>query len=352
MQEKMIGTIGSGRVLHVLLPYDGGGYRAVCGATGRYGAEPIRPYDYSRPANAQVSCRRCAGDDAAVAETAELDPGDPAEAAELTRRARETESDDPVSRVIGLTVPITTPQVGTVYGSISDATVIGDEIEISDISAGWAPTWIAVASLPSAALIVIATNEAPSLRVPCSRYGSIAADCAPVAVAVARIMARETGEPMTLADLDHAMSLVVNDHDDVASLIRSYGSDGERAVIEDVIADELEAEARELGRDAASAAASWAVDGNTSPDAIRRTLDLLEDGDPAAWDRLPREPDLSGEWADDPTPASLVRELGEDPDRLDPETVSAVADAYALGVEERFLDACETELRRWIADER
>jgi hypothetical protein len=62
------------------------------------------------------------------------------------------------------------------------------------------------------------------LRVPCSRYGSNGADCAPVAWRLAHVLSRETdGGPLTTDDLDHAMSLVVNDHDDVAYIIRAYG---------------------------------------------------------------------------------------------------------------------------------
>ena len=60
-------------------------------------------------------------------------------------------------------------------------------------------------------------------RVPCSRYGRDSEECAPVAWRVAYLLARETGEPITYDSLDYTMSLVVNDHDDVAYIIRSYG---------------------------------------------------------------------------------------------------------------------------------
>lgn len=76
-------------------------------------------------------------------------------------------------------------------------------------------------------------NESEALKflsrdsgtVPCSRYGWDSASCAPVAYAVAVIVAGETegGEP-TEEGLDHAMGLVVNDHDDPETLIRDYGS--------------------------------------------------------------------------------------------------------------------------------
>jgi hypothetical protein len=67
------------------------------------------------------------------------------------------------------------------------------------------------------------TNRAEHLSVPCSRYGSDTADCAPVAWRLAYIVARETGTPIDLDGLDHAMSLVVNDHEDVAYMVNQYG---------------------------------------------------------------------------------------------------------------------------------
>lgn len=62
-----------------------------------------------------------------------------------------------------------------------------------------------------------------NLRVPCSRYGRDTESCAPVAWRLAYLVARETGESVSRDDLDYAMSLVVNDHDDVAYMVRTYG---------------------------------------------------------------------------------------------------------------------------------
>jgi hypothetical protein len=62
-------------------------------------------------------------------------------------------------------------------------------------------------------------------------------------------------------------------------------------------------QARYLGADAALAAASWVE--MTEADA----RSILEDVDPEVLDRYP-EPNLSGEWADDPTPVSLAHEVG------------------------------------------
>lgn len=67
------------------------------------------------------------------------------------------------------------------------------------------------------------TNDAGHLR--CfSRYGSTSKECAPVAWRLAYLVAREQGEEVDLDGLDHAMSLVVNEHDDVAYIIRQYGN--------------------------------------------------------------------------------------------------------------------------------
>lgn len=63
-----------------------------------------------------------------------------------------------------------------------------------------------------------------NLRVPVSRYGNNTAECAPVAWRVAYLLERETGEPMTLENLDYVMGLVVNDHDDVAHMVNNYGN--------------------------------------------------------------------------------------------------------------------------------
>lgn len=67
------------------------------------------------------------------------------------------------------------------------------------------------------------TNDAGWLGVPGGRYGSTSRDCAPVAWRVAYLFARESGEPITLDDLDHAMSLVVNSSETVAYMVNECG---------------------------------------------------------------------------------------------------------------------------------
>lgn len=62
-------------------------------------------------------------------------------------------------------------------------------------------------------------NDAGYLRTPCSRYGRTSAECAPVAWDFATAIALMTGDDVDEQLLDHAMSLVVNDSDDVANLL-------------------------------------------------------------------------------------------------------------------------------------
>jgi hypothetical protein len=67
------------------------------------------------------------------------------------------------------------------------------------------------------------------LRVPCSRYGRSTSDCAPVAWRLAEIIREANGDPITEEAVDYCMGLVVNDHDDVASLLAAHGNADELA---------------------------------------------------------------------------------------------------------------------------
>jgi hypothetical protein len=117
-----------------------------------------------------------------------------------------------------------------------------------------------------------------------------------------------------------------------------------------------EREAYRLGVEAAVAAASWVLDGNMSQDHIRRMVAWLDDGDPRADDFLPAMPDLSGEWADGPTPDSLAvgivgaPDLGcGDAEEYD-ELRNAIADAWEAGVSDTFRPECERVLRGALED--
>jgi hypothetical protein len=126
---------------------------------------------------------------------------------------------------------------------------------------------------------------------------------------------------------------------------------------------EHEREAYRLGVDAAESAASWTVDGNTSAEHVRRVIAMLEDGDPMANDYLPACPNLSGEWADSPTPISLYEDITgfshfqeQQVAGLVYETrvgsvVDAIADAWEAGVSDTFERACERELRAGLSDQ-
>jgi len=62
-------------------------------------------------------------------------------------------------------------------------------------------------------------------------------------------------------------------------------------------------------------------------------------------------PNLSGEWADDPTPASLVRDFGVDDG--DFATAELVADAWETGVDDvwvRAVQACILRVQGRIAE--
>jgi hypothetical protein len=113
-----------------------------------------------------------------------------------------------------------------------------------------------------------------------------------------------------------------------------------------------EQEAYDTGVQAAKNAASWIIDGNTSEDHVRRVLAMLDDGDPMVDQYLPNTPNLSGEWADDPTPLSLARDIIGDEDLLDadaPELIEEIANAFDAGVTDTFLPECERILRAALA---
>jgi hypothetical protein len=118
-----------------------------------------------------------------------------------------------------------------------------------------------------------------------------------------------------------------------------------------------EATARALGVEAAKSAATWCTDGNTGEEHYRRLLALMDDGDPVAYDHLPACPNLSGEWADSPTPASLFEEVtgfdahAESSWNYDGYQVvlEAICNAWEAGVSETFQLECERILREAIA---
>lgn len=67
--------------------------------------------------------------------------------------------------------------------------------------------------------------------------------------------------------------------------------------------------AEQLGYSAGMEAGACAADDLTANQA-RERLFKINVGDESVLDELPRTPDLSGEWADAPTPASVLRQIG------------------------------------------
>lgn len=104
---------------------------------------------------------------------------------------------------------------------------------------------------------------------------------------------------------------------------------------------EIIREAKRLGRDAGEAAASWCIDGNTTDETKAKILKGYEDGDPEVMDMF-RLPDLSGEWADGPTPRSLAEDIGieEDDERLD-DACSAWEEAVSDGFWNELIRSCK-----------
>ena len=94
--------------------------------------------------------------------------------------------------------------------------------------------------------------------------------------------------------------------------------------------EDYEERARQLGFDAGQAAGTWVFDGNTDTRTYAKMLEGIEEGDPEILDKLPNMAPLSGEWADGPTPASLLSELGLNPDEPE-EWFDGLLDAYEVG---------------------
>jgi hypothetical protein len=100
--------------------------------------------------------------------------------------------------------------------------------------------------------------------------------------------------------------------------------------------DQIIARAEALGTDAGRDAGTWVFDGNTDTATYRHVLAGITDGDPEVLDAY-RTPDLSGEFSDGPTPATLAAELGLDPAGDGDAVVLATAcDAWADAARDGF----------------
>ena len=105
---------------------------------------------------------------------------------------------------------------------------------------------------------------------------------------------------------------------------------------------EILAQAKKDGKYAGKRAASWVFDGNTNEETYRRFLKGIEDGDPMVLDSV-NEPNLSGEYAGDPTSQSLAEEYGLDQDDARYEWLS---DKMCTAWEEASSNAFWWELER------
>ena len=110
------------------------------------------------------------------------------------------------------------------------------------------------------------------------------------------------------------------------------------------------AQAYKRGEDAAIAAASWVIDGNTSQDHIRRMVKWFDDGDPMNDHFLPARPNLSGEWGDEYTPHSLVNDVCG-LTNCTSEMRDEICEAFDEGVADHFEPECERILRAAITED-
>lgn len=113
----------------------------------------------------------------------------------------------------------------------------------------------------------------------------------------------------------------------------------EQATYEGLIAD-----ARKAGEEHGRAAASWYFDGNTPDETYAAVLRGIEDGDPAVLDTFPSSP-LSGEWAGEPTPDSVLEAIGAPADDGSDET-DTLRDELLRAYEDGFYEASADEIER------
>lgn len=114
--------------------------------------------------------------------------------------------------------------------------------------------------------------------------------------------------------------------------------------------DQLLADARELGRTTADAAASWTV---TDYPTAKLLLSRIAEGDPRAEELMPVQPSLSGEWADEMTPHLLLEAVllpGEMPEQVSMEDREAICTAWEAGVDARFQAAVEEHVKNIVTN--
>lgn len=116
---------------------------------------------------------------------------------------------------------------------------------------------------------------------------------------------------------------------------REIGPDDDEMPIEDAIAA-----ARKIGEQNGKNAASWVFDGNTSIETYQTVLSGINEGDPQVYDMF-REPDLSGEYADDYSIQTLGDDIGIDLNLTITEDIDKIGDAYTEAARIAFWDEIE-----------
>jgi len=116
--------------------------------------------------------------------------------------------------------------------------------------------------------------------------------------------------------------------------------------------DRLREDAAQLGAEHGADVARWIFDGNTTDSTYQWYLDGIESGDSAVWEHIPTTP-LSGEYAGDPTPSTLMADLGAHD--LEPEEESELCgifeDAFSTAVEHTLVTTARYHLEGSEDDE-
>jgi hypothetical protein len=99
--------------------------------------------------------------------------------------------------------------------------------------------------------------------------------------------------------------------------------------------DALQQAADKLGRERGHAAGTWVIDGNTSEDIARAIVKGYEDGEPEVMDMQPAP--LSGEWADDPTVKTVLRDIADEAgDEIDADSESDLLDIFEMAYSDGY----------------
>ena len=108
--------------------------------------------------------------------------------------------------------------------------------------------------------------------------------------------------------------------------------------------DESLAEARALGKEYGKSAGTWIE--FADEDSARKCIQLNEDGDPAWDDKYGLTSPLSGQWADDLTPAQLLNELSLVD--VSPEEEQDICEAFDFAFRVAYVDEVVEHAREFL----